>query len=256
MESFRRAFARVDLATTRPLVLAQMEVRYFVKRLLALEYPDVPVLSFQELPSDIRVQPVGQVPWTAGRCRTERPPSEDGMPLELIVEERGAPARTQVVATDTAFVGRREDCDVVLPYSFVSARHARLQARAGAVYVEDLGSTNGVLVNGEALAPLVPRAVSPEDVVQIEKIVIRARVAEAPSRAAEPTYHEIRIPVAAVPPPVPPALPPVPRVAPVPPPILPAVTPPVTPRVPLPAAAAPPAATAAAPPAPGRTRSW
>jgi type III secretion protein V len=66
MESFRRAFARVDLAATRPIVLAQMEVRYFVKRLLALEYPDVPVLSFQELPSDIRVQPVGQIPWTAG----------------------------------------------------------------------------------------------------------------------------------------------------------------------------------------------
>jgi type III secretion protein V len=66
MESFRRAFARVDLASTRPLVLAQMEVRYFVKRLLALEYPDVPVLSFQELPTEIRVQPVGQVPWTAG----------------------------------------------------------------------------------------------------------------------------------------------------------------------------------------------
>jgi type III secretion protein V len=66
MESFRRAFARVDLAATRPLVLAQMEVRYFVKRLLSLEYPDVPVLSFQELPADVRVQPVGQIPWTAG----------------------------------------------------------------------------------------------------------------------------------------------------------------------------------------------
>jgi type III secretion protein V len=66
VESFRRAFARVDLSETRPIVLAQMEVRYFVKRLIALEYPDVPVLSFQELPSDIRVQPVGQVPWLAG----------------------------------------------------------------------------------------------------------------------------------------------------------------------------------------------
>lgn len=143
------------------------------------------------------------------------------MPLELIVEERGAPPRTQVVAADTAFVGRREDCDVVLPYSFVSARHARLQARAGKVFVEDLGSTNGVLVNGEPLAPLAPRALAPGDVVQIEKIAIRARVAETPGRAADPTYHEIRIPAAVgAPPPVP------------------AGPPPATPGPPLPAPAA------------------
>ncbi len=158
------------------------------------------------------------------------------MPLELIIEERGAPARTQVVAADTAFVGRREDCDVVLPYSFVSARHARFQARAGTVLVEDLGSTNGVLVNGEALAPLAPRVLGPGDVVQIEKIAIRARVAEVPARAPEPTYHEIRIPASATPrlaPPLPP------------PPILATSTPPPvaasTPRVPLPAVIAPPA---------------
>ena len=30
------------------------------------------VLSFQELPSDVRVQPVGQVPWTAGPLPAER----------------------------------------------------------------------------------------------------------------------------------------------------------------------------------------
>jgi ABC transport system ATP-binding/permease protein len=159
------------------------------------------------------------------------------MPLELIIEERGAPARTQVVPADTAFVGRREDCEVVLPYSFVSARHARIQARAGTVFVEDLGSTNGVQVNGEALAPLAPRALGPGDVVQIEKIAIRARVAEVPARAPEPTYHEIRIPASATPRPA----------APLPPPPIPAAsTPPSvaasTPRVPLPTVLAPPVA--------------
>jgi len=66
MESFRKAFAGVDLATTRPLVLAQMEVRYFTKRLLSFEFPSVAVLSFQELPPDVRVQPIGRIQWTAG----------------------------------------------------------------------------------------------------------------------------------------------------------------------------------------------
>jgi type III secretion protein V len=65
MESFRKAFARVDMTTTRPIVLAQMEVRYFTKRLLSFDYPNVVVLSFQELPADVRVQPVGRVLWAA-----------------------------------------------------------------------------------------------------------------------------------------------------------------------------------------------
>jgi type III secretion protein V len=66
MESFRKAFARLDMSATRPIVLAQMEVRYFTRRLLSFDYPNVVVLSFQELPADVRVQPVGRVQWAAG----------------------------------------------------------------------------------------------------------------------------------------------------------------------------------------------
>jgi len=53
-------------AATRPIVLAQMEVRYFTRRLLSFDYPNVVVLSFQELPADVRIQPVGRVLWSAG----------------------------------------------------------------------------------------------------------------------------------------------------------------------------------------------
>jgi predicted component of type VI protein secretion system len=154
------------------------------------------------------------------------------VPLELILEERGAPPRTQRVAADTAFVGRREDCEVVLPYSFVSARHARIQVRSGTVFVEDLGSTNGVSVNGEALAPLVPRALSPDDVVRIEKIALRARSVGAPALAPEPTFHEVRVPVRTTSPaprPLPAEEAPGPSLAP----------PPAPPAPPLPAEAAP-----------------
>ena len=72
MESFRKAFARVDMSTTRPIVLAQMEVRYFTKRLLSFDYPNVVVLSFQELPADVRVQPVGP---HDGPCGPPPPPT-------------------------------------------------------------------------------------------------------------------------------------------------------------------------------------
>ena len=45
-------------------------------------------------------------------------------------------------------VGRREDCDIVLRFSNVSARHCRLVLSNGYWYVQDMQSTNGVKVNG------------------------------------------------------------------------------------------------------------
>jgi len=45
-------------------------------------------------------------------------------------------------------VGRREDCDIVLRFSNVSARHCRLVLSDGYWYVQDMQSTNGVKVNG------------------------------------------------------------------------------------------------------------
>jgi type III secretion protein V len=44
-----------------PIVLTQMELRYFVKRMLEFEFPQVIVLSFQELPSELQIQPVGRI---------------------------------------------------------------------------------------------------------------------------------------------------------------------------------------------------
>jgi pSer/pThr/pTyr-binding forkhead associated (FHA) protein len=45
-------------------------------------------------------------------------------------------------------VGRAQDVDVALPFKAVSRYHARFFAHGGVLYVEDLGSSNGVLVNG------------------------------------------------------------------------------------------------------------
>jgi type III secretion protein V len=72
LESFRKAFGKLD-PSTRPLVLTQMEVRYFAKRLIGFEFPNVVVLSFQELPPDVRVQPIGRVQWTAGALPAAAP---------------------------------------------------------------------------------------------------------------------------------------------------------------------------------------
>lgn len=62
-------------------------------------------------------------------------------------------------------IGRGATCDISIPNPFVSARHARIAPVDGAWVVEDLGSKNGTLVNGEPLES--PHPLQPGDRVLI-----------------------------------------------------------------------------------------
>ncbi len=54
---------------------------------------------------------------------------------------------------------------------FVSARHARFQARRDGAWVEDVGSTNGTFVNGERLT--APRLLNPGDTITVGETELR-----------------------------------------------------------------------------------
>ena len=58
--------------------------------------------------------------------------------------------RRFVLDRDTTTVGRGRDNDIVLPSDCVSRRHARLEQRAGNLFVVDLASTNGTFINDDA----------------------------------------------------------------------------------------------------------
>jgi hypothetical protein len=59
-----------------------------------------------------------------------------------------AEGRRMVVPPGGAVLGRSRECDIVLADSNVSRRHAEIRAHGSGWVVEDLGSTNGVRVNG------------------------------------------------------------------------------------------------------------
>lgn len=48
-------------------------------------------------------------------------------------------------------IGRKEDNTFMLDDPYVSGRHARIYAKSGDYIIEDLGSTNGTLVNNDEI---------------------------------------------------------------------------------------------------------
>jgi FhaA, N-terminal domain/FHA domain len=112
----------------------------------------------------------------ARRGRPEReppsPPAEEGESGGTMVFSGAARVREAVQSTSSArrskailvldgrrmliparggVVGRSRQCDVVIDDSGVSRRHAELSPGAEGWRIEDLGSTNGVRVNGSAV---------------------------------------------------------------------------------------------------------
>ena len=63
-------------------------------------------------------------------------------------------------------VGRRESCDICLRFPNVSGLHCELSFRDGCWHVRDLGSTNGVKVNGVRVQKKV---LQPKDEITVAK---------------------------------------------------------------------------------------
>jgi pSer/pThr/pTyr-binding forkhead associated (FHA) protein len=81
------------------------------------------------------------------------------------------PGDTIEVTTST-IVGRDGGSGIRLDRDeFVSARHARIEARPGGIWIDDLGSTNGTFVNGSRVKGA--RALRAGDVVRIGETELR-----------------------------------------------------------------------------------
>ena len=64
-------------------------------------------------------------------------------------------------------VGRRESNDICLRFPNVSGQHCEFIFKRGVWTVRDLGSQNGVKINGDKVLTTEPRPLRPGDAVQI-----------------------------------------------------------------------------------------
>ncbi len=77
----------------------------------------------------------------------------------------------KIAVNGPVIVGRSPGADIVIAAGYVSGRHARFTRMGDALLVEDLGSTNGTLVNGNAAVGLV--RLESGDIVSIGDVTLR-----------------------------------------------------------------------------------
>ena len=92
-------------------------------------------------------------------------------------------------------VGRASPSDVVLEDRALSRRHARLTWRGDGLFVEDLGSTNGTLVDGERV---VQATVAPSQSLSLGGVEVRVHVSRfVPSASGDRATEDFEAAVAA-----------------------------------------------------------
>jgi pSer/pThr/pTyr-binding forkhead associated (FHA) protein len=83
------------------------------------------------------------------------------LPLLELHPQRGRKNRLR----DGAVIGRSADCDLRVEDLLVSRQHARVAASQIGAGIEDLGSANGLYVNGRRTTGISP--LHPGDVIQL-----------------------------------------------------------------------------------------
>jgi hypothetical protein len=91
----------------------------------------------------------------------------------VVTEPRVRRGSAYAIGTEITF-GRADSCTVSMPDdTFVSQLHARVFRRDGAVFIDDLGSTNGTFLNGRKLTTAEP--VTKGDRLQIGNTIFEAQ---------------------------------------------------------------------------------
>jgi pSer/pThr/pTyr-binding forkhead associated (FHA) protein len=87
-----------------------------------------------------------------------------------------AEGKRYAIGPGGATIGRSRECDIVLADSNVSRRHAEVRPAGDGWTITDLGSTNGVRVNGRDLRPNEPQPLNAGDQLDVGTVDARFEV--------------------------------------------------------------------------------
>ena len=73
--------------------------------------------------------------------------------------------------------GRKSDNDVAIVDPYVSGRHGVIELADDGLFLTDIGSTNGTVLNEAKLTPNMRTAITPDDVIRLGSLEFRVRTA-------------------------------------------------------------------------------
>jgi uncharacterized protein YraI len=115
-------------------------------------------------------------------------PGSERQPVRLRMQLGPTIGQVYTMSGDSITIGRAQDNDVVLDDPQVSRHHARLTQRNDQIVIEDLGSTNGTLVNGRRITG--PHVLQPTETIAIGSSVFSVEGFPAPVTVGMRPYRE------------------------------------------------------------------
>lgn len=143
-------------------------------------------------PEELETEPIemARINWM-GKMRNAQTgdvelPHPGPLSVRLIIGKGTQKRELEVVLVRPVRLGRSDPSQNIFPeidltddlakeYG-VSREHAAIVGRSGAIMVEDLGSTNGTLLNGERLDPYMPEPLQHGDQLQLGQLLIEVRL--------------------------------------------------------------------------------
>jgi DNA-binding winged helix-turn-helix (wHTH) protein len=127
---------------------------------------------------------IAPVQWLEpAQCGSEEPPpAPRTAPLWTLKSDTG----TVRLRQGETIIGRGEEADVVVDSVDVSRRHARITVSGGRAVLEDLGSKNGTILNGQPISAPTPLHHLDVIVVSSVRLIVRKVSSSVETETAEP----------------------------------------------------------------------
>ncbi len=99
-------------------------------------------------------------------------PRKEVAPAMLVGEGKEMPLKAGVNT-----FGRKTGNDVVIADPYVSGKHGQIEVTDQGLFLTDLGSSNGTMLNNAKLVPNMRTALTPEDVIRLGSMEFQIRIA-------------------------------------------------------------------------------
>ena len=98
-------------------------------------------------------------------------PAKEVPPALLVGEGKEFPLRKGINS-----FGRKSENDLAIAEAFVSGRHGTIEVTEQGLFITDIGSTNGTLLNDSKLAPNIRTSLTPEDVIKLGSLEFMVKI--------------------------------------------------------------------------------